>query len=762
MMWAVLLAIAQFAASHTGELRVVVTDPAGLPLRAAIELSSAGAHVRERAQTDEAGRATLRRLPFGPYNLVASAPGFASAVSSIEIRATTPAETRVTLSIAPLQAAVSVGAAETFLDPRQAGTVQRIGRERIEERPIAPASRALVDLVNAEPGWLLEANGVLHPRGSEYDTQYVVDGLPLTDNRSPAFAPPLGAEPVRSLAILTGGYPAEYGRKLGGVVEVVTEAGGARGLHGGAAFTAGSFATLEGEGTAGYATSHQALQVTGGGFSTERFLDPPVEDNFTNHGTSSRLSVRWESDLAAADRIGLIARHGRLNFEVPNEFVQQEAGQEQTRASRETAAQFSYRRILSSRAVTEVVGMGRRVSAGLESTPSSTPLIVNQERSLANGYVKGTIAFSQGIHEVKVGADVDLSKVREALDYTISDEDRFEDEVAESFVFRDEATGSEQAFFVQDQIRAGAWTLNAGLRWDRYHFLVNETAWSPRFAAVRSFPGKGLLLRGSYDRIFQTPAVENLLLASSAETEQVSGDVVRLPVRPSRGHFVEGGLSKSLGGRGRVDASYFLRRLENFADDEVLLNTGVSFPIAFRTARIHGAELKLELRNTSRWSGSLAYAYMHAAGEYPVTGGLLLDDDDAGEAGEEFPITQDQRHTLRGRLRYSLPRSWIALSVSYGSGLPFEEADSIEDSLDQYGAKTVSRVDFEAGRVRANASIDFGGGVTIAEGARRSLRLYADVRNLTNRFDVINFAGLFSGTALAPPRSAGVRLTVGF
>ena len=340
---------------------------------------------------------------------------------------------------------------------------------------------------------------------------------------------------------------------------------------------------------------------------------------------------------------------------------------------------------------------------------------------------------------------------------------RQDEETPASFAFADEATGSEQAFFIQDQIRSGPWTVNAGLRWDRYHFLVNESAWSPRLAAARSFASSGLLVRASYDRVFQTPAVENLLLASAAETDDLSEQAVRLPVRPSRGHFVEAGLSKTLWGRGRLDASCFMRRLENFADDDLLLNTGVGFPMAFRRARIRGAELKLELRERSGWSGSIGYAYMHAVGEFPVTGGLLLDADDGGEAGEEFPISQDQRHTLRGRLRLSLARSsWIAVSVAYGSGLPFEEADSFEESLEQYGAKTVSRVDFASGRVRSNASVDLGAGVTIAQGARRSLRLHADVRNLTDRFDVINFAGLFSGTALAPPRSGGVRLTASF
>ncbi len=41
---------------------------------------------------------------------------------------------------------------------------------------------------------------------------------------------------------------------------------------------------------------------------------------------------------------------------------------------------------------------------------------------------------------------------------------------------------------------------------------------------------------------------------------------------------------------------------------------------------------------------------------------------------------------------------------------------------------------------------------------KKFLRLQADVTNVTNRLNVINFAGLLSGTAVAAPRWAAVRL----
>ena len=153
---------------------------------------------------------------------------------------------------------------------------------------------------------------------------------------------------------------------------------------------------------------------------------------------------------------------------------------------------------------------------------------------------------------------------------------------------------------------------------------------------------------------------------------------------------------------------------------------------------------------------------MHGIGELPVTGGLFLGEDDMEqlESSEQFPLTQDQRHTIRGRATWQFsPSSWVAVAGSYGSGLPFEDFEGTpEEAAEQFGQNVVDRVNFETGRVRPNASLDVSGGITLAKSSKQAVRLQAEIRNLTNRFDVINFAGLFSGTALAAPRSFAVRI----
>src|SRR4051794_29213641 len=258
---ALLLVLAQFAPSRSGDVRLVVTDEAGLPLASAVELVSDANQVRETYTTDSSGVLIAKRLPFGLYRVVVTRDGFGSFNGLVEVRSELPTEFHVTLSLAPLQAQVTVRASDTLVDARQTAAVHRIGADLLQQRMTALPGRSLPDLVNTQPGWLMEANGVLHPRGSEYQTQYVIDGLPLTDNRSPAFAPEIEPDEVHSMSILTGGYPAEYGRKLGGVIEVVTSASARQGVHASAAASIGSFRTKTGNATVEYGWPRTMLSI---------------------------------------------------------------------------------------------------------------------------------------------------------------------------------------------------------------------------------------------------------------------------------------------------------------------------------------------------------------------------------------------------------------------------------------------------------------------------------------------------------------------
>src|SRR5207244_12593575 len=96
----------------------------------------------------------------------------------------------------------------------------------------------------------------------------------------------------------------------------------------------------------------------------------------------------------------------------------------------------------------------------------------------------------------------------------------------------------------------------------------------------------------------------------------------------------------------------------------LVLHTAGRCPAAFRRAQISGSEIKLALPHWRALSGFVGYANARGVGYLPITGGLLLGDDASTllASTDRFPITQDQRNTLRGRVSYQvLPREWVAL-----------------------------------------------------------------------------------------------------
>jgi hypothetical protein len=750
-----------------GELRIEVRDPHGAALAPSGELSS-DAHQFKRAFVAGAdGRYVAQDLPFGVYKLSLQAEGFAPWSELVEIRSEVPVRVTVTLGVAPVTTQVQVNNSATLLDPFSIGSLYSIGRRTIGEHNAAQPGRELLDLVAAQPGWLYEGNGVLHPRGSEYDVQFVVDGLPLTQNRSPAFAPAFDADDIESMRVLTASYPAEYGRKLGGIVEVTTQKDLPSGLYGQFDAEGGSFSTVNSSAALSYAKGAQRFFADGNGFHTGRYLDPPVLANYTNKGNAAAFSASYERDFSTSDRLRVSVTHNVVRFLVPNELVQQQAGQRQDRANTETGGQVYFQHTISPTLFLSLSGSVRDSSASLTSNALATPVIISQDRGYREGYARADLAGHHGPHDWKMGVDVIFSPVREALQYSITNPLLFDPGTHLSFQFPYQRKWDiEPSIYVQDQMRLGRWNLSAGLRFDHYGFVAHESAWSPRIGVSRFLPSLNLVVHASYDRAFQTPAVENLLLASSPLLDAINPSVLRLPVRPGRGNFYEGGATKAIFSKLRVDVNIFRRDFRQYSDDDVLLDTGISFPIAFAKARIFGEEVRLEVPHWGRFSAYLSYANQSGHGQDPITGGLFLGSDAANALTDtsKFAVTQDQRNSLRASVRFQAPRrSWLAMGMQYGSGLPADIGNAdVTVLLAAYGPQILDRVDLQRGRVRPNFSLDLGAGSEIYRKERRSVALQIQVANLADRLNVINFASLFSGTAVQSPRSASARLKLTF
>src|SRR5207342_2634868 len=106
--------------------------------------------------------------------------------------------------------------------------------------------------------------------------------------------------------------------KLGGVIEATTVRDIERGFHVLLDAGAGSLGTSSAGVSVRHGWSRRALSVSGSGASTDRYLDPPVEENFTNHGSLGGITAAYDEQPTDADRLRFTWHHRSTDFLVPN------------------------------------------------------------------------------------------------------------------------------------------------------------------------------------------------------------------------------------------------------------------------------------------------------------------------------------------------------------------------------------------------------------------------------------------------------------
>jgi hypothetical protein len=96
------------------------------------------------------------------------------------------------------------------------------------------------------------------------------------------------------------------------------------------------------------------------------------------------------------------------------------------------------------------------------------------------------------------------------------------------------------------------------------------------------------------------------------------------------------------------------------------------------------------------------------------------------------------------------------------SGLPFQPDLTPQQYAAEYGPVVINHLNFNLDRISPYLTESLSVGADLYQREKRSLRLQADVQNLSNTLELIDFGGLFSGNALGPARQYTFRLVTTF
>ena len=783
---------AVLAQARIGSVQGTIKDPTGaLVPNAQVTITQPVTGYKQTTQTDAQGFFKLVNVPFNTYKVRVEAAGFQPAEDSIDLETTIPLNVDLSLSLEQATAAVTITTgADAMLETDRTSSDTDIS-QTILERPVGAApSRAIESIVASTPGFVTDDNGRMHPRGSESQVQYVVDGVPVTDNMSAIFSTSLDARTLRTVEVLTGGLPAEFGDKLAGVINVNTRSGLEGPTQGGISFSGGSFST--GETAIDFATHTKKLGfLTNLSASTsQRYLDPPTLDNFHNFGRTGKGFFRLDYQFDANNSLRGVVTLGGSNFQVPNRLPQEIAGQDQRQQLRDNAENIGYQHIFSPNTIAQFSFFHRQSHAKLLSNTLSTPVVANQDRTLQNYGGIGSVSITHGSHNIKFGGQVTITPVDEHFSFypTVQFPELVDDEgnvfanpvndfsVGHPFVFNQSKTGRTLSAYVQDRFTvAKNLTLDLGVRYDNYKLLISEQAVSPRLGLAYYIPKTKTTLRASYNRLFQPPPAENLLLASSAEAAALSpisvlqGITTVQPILPDKQHAFEAGAQQLLSQFFRLNLTVYQKRITNFSDKDQFFETGVIFPIAISSGRVTGEEVRLESTEIHGFHTFVSYANARAFGVTPITGGLFLGEDpqDLFLQGFKFANDHDQRNEAQFQVSYNHHPSGLYASFSgrYDSGVPVDVEPGTtraEFAAQGFDPRLYDEINFQRGRVHPRTILDFSVGADLMKKERVSMNLQFDVQNLTNELFLYNFESVFSGTHVGYPRLFSGRLSLRF
>ena len=614
--------------------------------------------------------------------------------------------------------------------------------------------------------------------------------------------------------------------------------------------------------------------------NTGRFLDPPEFSVFHDKGNEENFFDRVDYSFTSADSIHLDFNYSRSWFQNPNTYdnlnvpnvVSGGTSANPTFANVGNADQRSkigtyniaptYTHVIGNSSVLNFGGYVRNDDYNYY--PSRNPLAdlgpiqtssISQYRTLTNAGVHSDYTYVRGHHNIKAGAVYEQTFLREhdnlgvvssTYDSPCVDVDGNSlpgyaspsdcDGVTSfpnsnylpvlapydltrggsDYLFFGHTDVKELALYIEDEIKAGNWDFNLGMRGDIYNGLAATKQPEPRVGIAYNIKPSATVLRVSYARTLETPFNENLVLSSNGCSDAVLSPLLACTpgvsgtLQPGFRNEFHAGFQQAVGKNLVVSGEYIWKYTHNAFDFSILGNTPIFFPIDWHNSKIPGYALNAEIPNYHHFSAYFVASSVAARFFPPQSAGAGAT---VGQTGLPFRIDHDEKFNETTHLQYTYSHDgswinglWSGFNWRYDSGLvagavPFATDTTTPVDLSgltfdqqaeagltcngvaatrtagfqsctpsQYSSTLVSipapgteNDDHNPPRIAPRNLFDVSLGknnIINKEHFKTDLDLTAI--NVTNKYALYNFLSTFSGTHYVTPRALTAKITLNF
>jgi len=229
------------AQAVTGTLLGTVTDSSGAVVTGAkVTITNEGTGFTRTANTDAAGEYTFPSIPTGRYTVLAEMQGFkAGALSGIIVGVDQRVRMDVSLEVGAMTESVTIEASTPLLQTSSSELGTTVDNEQIEALPLngrnfVSLTRTVPGVLRGNPGSNIDGAGSLAWRASASfsangqrarDNNYMLDGVDNNETWLQTVVIFPSVDSLQEVKLQTSTYSAEFGRSLGGIVNLQIKSG---------------------------------------------------------------------------------------------------------------------------------------------------------------------------------------------------------------------------------------------------------------------------------------------------------------------------------------------------------------------------------------------------------------------------------------------------------------------------------------------------------------------------------------------------------
>ncbi len=615
--------------------------------------------------TNAAGFFTLTGIPPGTYTLVVSYLGYRLFQRTLTLQ---PGETRrldIALEPEPLTGDAVVVTAERELEEARNLGVTQVETRLVQELPAVfePDVFRTLQLLPGVKAASDYSSGLYVRGGSPDQTLILLDGTTVYNPTHVfGFFSTFNPDAIKDVRLYKGAYPAEYGGRLGSVLDVYNKDGNRYETHG--RLSIGMLASrlmLEGPyrwGSWMIAVRRSTIEPLLAVLRRQNVEGAP--DRFYFYDLNSKLNI----DASANDRLSLAFYAGQDVLQLP--FLE-DSQLRVTYGNRTATAGWTH--LFSEKLFASFRLTGSYYFSLPTFELAGTPF--ERRNTVTDWSVRGDFEyFPDEKHTLKLGYWSGLFRFRL--------QDWFDEEAG----MRASIDAFYGALYLQETFRPSAfWVLQGGLRlsyFGRGRYMRLE----PRLS-IEYRPRANLRLQAGYGRYYQylTLISSELITAFDVWLTVAEG------VKPAWGdQFVIGTKWEPVTGVNVEAEAYYRTMRALFEFDPFLPNVaGLAYRDLFRVGDgyAYGVEVLLQ-RSVGRFTGLLGYTWSRTRRRFP---GVNLD-----ERGRPqfYPPKYDRTHDVNLVVRFNLSRHWRLSSVfTYATGQAYTEpAGQYRLTRDPFGADT--------------------------------------------------------------------------